>query len=442
MTQVFAVKGWCPGALRPMESGDGLIVRVRPRCGAITLNDFKGLADIASLFGNGEIDLTRRANLQLRGLNEDGLPSVHQRLDDLRLLDETPEAEAVRNVVVAPMAGLDKSWPVDGRSVAGQLEDRLRQDERLWCLPGKFGFAIDDGSAVGLDDYGTDIVLKAHVEPDRKSGAAGDDGAVVWSVIAGGAHVATVSADDVVDAAVVLATAFAEIAVPLGLRRFKNAVGNHEIMSAIERKLEASSYRDPQAAALAVNAGWAGRSQTDWRDLAQWIALPFGRINAQQVHQLCAGLEAIDVSEVRLSPWRALYVPVAGEGRSVDEIKAVGVDAGLITDPDDPLLRVSACTGAPGCPQAFIKTRELARRLASAQADHCRSFSIHVSGCAKSCASSKSADLSVVGCADGYGIGFGLTAADPVGHMVETEADVEAVLDELAAKSELEELRA
>ena len=25
------IQGWCPGALRPMMSGDGLVVRVRPR---------------------------------------------------------------------------------------------------------------------------------------------------------------------------------------------------------------------------------------------------------------------------------------------------------------------------------------------------------------------------------------------------------------------------
>ena len=33
-----AVRGWCPGALRPMESGDGLIVRLRPRAGAAHLS--------------------------------------------------------------------------------------------------------------------------------------------------------------------------------------------------------------------------------------------------------------------------------------------------------------------------------------------------------------------------------------------------------------------
>ncbi len=32
------VRGSCPGALRPMESGDGLIVRVRPHAGRISLD--------------------------------------------------------------------------------------------------------------------------------------------------------------------------------------------------------------------------------------------------------------------------------------------------------------------------------------------------------------------------------------------------------------------
>jgi precorrin-3B synthase len=29
----FEIKGWCPGALRPMASGDGLVLRIRARTG-------------------------------------------------------------------------------------------------------------------------------------------------------------------------------------------------------------------------------------------------------------------------------------------------------------------------------------------------------------------------------------------------------------------------
>ena len=56
----FDVKGWCPGALRPMQSGDGLVVRIRPRSG-VEPHELRVLADAARRFGNGHIDLTRRA---------------------------------------------------------------------------------------------------------------------------------------------------------------------------------------------------------------------------------------------------------------------------------------------------------------------------------------------------------------------------------------------
>ncbi len=101
------VKGWCPGALRPMRSGDGLIVRVRPLCGRFTPNELMALAEAAQRFGNGHIDLTRRANLQIRGASEETLPGLHEIIGGLGLLDATPEAEAVRNLMISPLAGID-----------------------------------------------------------------------------------------------------------------------------------------------------------------------------------------------------------------------------------------------------------------------------------------------------------------------------------------------
>ncbi|MFD1807161.1 hypothetical protein ACFSHQ_00890 [Gemmobacter lanyuensis] len=36
------MQGWCPGALRPMMSGDGLVVRVRPRLGRLRADQARG----------------------------------------------------------------------------------------------------------------------------------------------------------------------------------------------------------------------------------------------------------------------------------------------------------------------------------------------------------------------------------------------------------------
>ena len=77
-------KGWCPGALRPMESGDGLIVRLKITGGEVSAELASALAQWAEDFGNGQIDLTSRANLQLRGVSEKTLPGLQDALDALR----------------------------------------------------------------------------------------------------------------------------------------------------------------------------------------------------------------------------------------------------------------------------------------------------------------------------------------------------------------------
>ena len=47
------VRGWCPGAHRPMMSGDGPVVRIRPRLARLTRDQALGLCDVAEEFGSG-----------------------------------------------------------------------------------------------------------------------------------------------------------------------------------------------------------------------------------------------------------------------------------------------------------------------------------------------------------------------------------------------------
>ena len=70
----WEIKGWCPGALRPMQSGDGLVVRIRPPMGRLTPQQAQAIAKAAETHGNGIIDLSARANLQLRGVTEASHP--------------------------------------------------------------------------------------------------------------------------------------------------------------------------------------------------------------------------------------------------------------------------------------------------------------------------------------------------------------------------------
>ncbi|HWK32367.1 MAG TPA: precorrin-3B synthase, partial [Hyphomicrobium sp.] len=160
------VRGWCPGALRPMESGDGLIVRLRPRAGAFRCTEFMAMAELSVRYGNGLIDLTRRANLQLRGITPEGLPGLWNALRALGLLDANAQVESVRNVMVSPLAGCDPDEIIDPRPIARRLERGLADYAELWRLPGKFGFVVDGGGRCSLDGERADIRLRAATMED------------------------------------------------------------------------------------------------------------------------------------------------------------------------------------------------------------------------------------------------------------------------------------
>ena len=80
-------KGWCPGALSPMLSGDGYLVRLRLTNGVLSFERARALADLARRFGNGLFDLSARANLQMRGVGAAVLAPLQAELAALRLLD-------------------------------------------------------------------------------------------------------------------------------------------------------------------------------------------------------------------------------------------------------------------------------------------------------------------------------------------------------------------
>ena len=130
MAEPPSVKGWCPGALRPMQTGDGLIVRVRPRCGALSAKQALVVSEVARCHGNGLVDLTRRANIQIRGVDARDLAHVWSALSEGGLIDAHADAEAVRNVMVSPLTGVDPTEVYDVRPTATALETALSASTR------------------------------------------------------------------------------------------------------------------------------------------------------------------------------------------------------------------------------------------------------------------------------------------------------------------------
>jgi precorrin-3B synthase len=390
MTTV-AVKGWCPGIARPMASGDGLIVRVRPRCGTLPVKTASALADLAGRLGNGHIDLTRRANLQIRGLGHERLGELQSALAILGLLDADAETEAVRNVMVSPLGGLDPTQALDVRPIAMAIDDALTSDTRLHALPGKFGVLVDGGGLLPIAGERADICLAATSE------------GVMFGIDtpAGTRWLGSLPPARAAEATIMAAHAFLG-AAKHGRMRDLSGAALAKVRAAVAPFLSPADCRPV-----------AGRRRLGLMKGAVGIAAPFGRLEAGQLHRVAALAAEAGAVDLRLSPWRTLYIGVEEAGAGLALLEEAR-DIGLIIEDDDPVLQVEACPGAPDCASSSVDTRGDARRLAILAAARGYRGSVHVSGCAKGCARSLPSDLVLAGKSGAYGVIRNGTTRGPV----------------------------
>lgn len=361
----FAIKGWCPSALRPMPSGDGLVVRLRPRGGRLSAEQAAGIAALSQRHGNGLLDLTGRANLQIRGVSEEGHPPLIGGLDRLGLVDAELQSETQRNVVVAPF------W-CDGddmRLLALGLEQALAK--RPLGLPEKFGFAIDCGESCVLAQAPADIRIER-----------GADGSLILRAD-GASRGRRLAREALIPSALALAEWFMASG---GAKDGRGRMAAH-IAGGAKLPDRLLGETQPAPARPAPKAGLCAAGAL--------VGLAFGQLRARTLAYLAALAPGL-----RLTPWRMLLV----EGQ-----RAVPVHEGLVTEADDPLLRVVACTGAPICPEAFAQTRQLAAALAPHVAPDAV---LHASGCPKGCAHPAAAAITLVGTADGLDLVRHGTARD------------------------------
>lgn len=348
-----AIRGWCPGAHRPMASGDGLVVRVRPPMGELTHAQARGLARLSTRFGNGFVELTNRANLQLRGVDATDHPPLMDALSALDLIDADPGIERRRNIVADPLRGFG---PDDGQAQVARALARGLGAPEFAGLPGKFGFVVDAGPLRHLSDVSGDI----RVESSGDTLIVRADGCPTGR--------AAQDAGTAADCALLMARWF------LG----SGGIGE-DGRGRMAAHLARTALPPDLAGGLRPNSA-APVPQPGLRAAGLLAGAAFGQLEAGDLARLAASAPLL-----RITPWRMIFLP------GVSRIARTG---GLLTDPADPLLRVHACTGAPGCPQASVQTRALARSLAPLVP---AGTTLHVTGCAKGCAHPAPADLTLVG---------------------------------------------
>ncbi|PAT37766.1 precorrin-3B synthase [Vandammella animalimorsus] len=401
-----AVRGWCPGAWQPMASGDGLVLRVRPPLGRLSARQSLRLARLAQAHGTGVIELSRRANLQLRGLQAARHPAVLRALAASGLLDADARQERLRNLVIDPL------WqPGDGLlAMAQALQQALAHSPGLDGLPAKFGFAI--GHATVGDKAGS-APLPGDLQLLRLPPTPGQREAT-WQLQIDGQPWALAAPD----AAAALASALALAQWCAAQAQQRRAQGQHPgRMAGLLAHWQARhgqrlppwplppAVQLPPPSALNTAPGKAQASAPSAPPEAGWLpghglllAAPLGRIDAPALARLAQALPRLAATGasapmLRITPWRMLLIEAA-QPPSAHWLHLAGLDDARhwIGHADDARLRVSACAGAPGCRQALAPTQPLALALAP-QVPPGRH--LHVSGCAKDCARPGQATLTL-----------------------------------------------
>ena len=394
-----------------MVSGDGLLVRVRGSAHALRSEQVRGLARLAAAHGNGQIELTRRANLQLRGVREDALDALQAGLVELALADPSTAREARPGLLVDPLHGLVAGCS-ELAGVAGSIERALAACAQERTLSPKLGVVLDAGSGV-LHDVEADIRIEL--------GAVNSDHAYLRVATAEGAvELASVRVADVPPAVSVLVRELAADAGDEGsaprMRDLVHVRGLAALRACIAQlALPDAPPRERRAPHLAGSTLGFQHGSAPWLGLG----IAFGSAPSATWLALAELAERCGSGALRLSPAREVLLPgVCAEHAST--VEQTAQCHALITRDDDLRRRVIACAGAPACSSAWGETRALATALAeSARSRLASGGSLHVSGCSKGCAWGAPASLTVVLAEGGAHLAANSTATAACGTAVE-----------------------
>lgn len=373
----------CPGALRPFAAADGLIARIRLAGSPLTLAQARGIGELAGRLGDGDIHLTTRANVQVRGLDAAGVRTFADAVADLGLLPSATH-ERARNIVVAPYAGAPLL------DLARALDHEICSRLALAGLSGRFLVGIDDGSGMLLA-LPLDIALQVHGDAVHLA-LGSDPRGYVAGPLASPDDVARVVADLAEDLLGLTGSAAWNVddLPPDAARRLHAhaASMNPAPPLRVVRELPdlLGARPDDGTAFVAATAPLGVVSPAGWRALVEVTAAARGL--------------------VRVTPWHAVVVEGV-DPEDVDAALARLAATGWAVTADSPWGLVHACTGLPGCARSLADVHAHARAVVAAGRPE---QPVMIAGCARRCghppvphlsAVATSAQEYTLGCCDG-----------------------------------------
>jgi ferredoxin-nitrite reductase len=421
---------------------ESLMLRCRIAGGALSSHQFRGLAEIAADWGPGRIDLTTRANAQVREIMPRHCPDVLMKLADLGLTSQGSGADNIRNITATPTTGFDPDELIDAMPYARAMHHYILKNRDLYGLPRKFNIAYDSGGRVSVCADTNDIAFYAvRVTESSISNlksqipnppAPGVYFRMQLCGITGHKQFATdcgvlLTPDETIAVSAALIRVFVENGDRTNRKkaRLKYLVDDWGIPKTLEetqkklafplRMFPLDACETPQPK---VRHGHLGiHPQADGKNYLG-VLIPVGTMSCAQVRHICDIADRYGRGEIRLTVWQNLILPgIADE--NVEAAAAAVIAAGFDYRPSAITGGIIACTGSRGCKYAAADTKGNAIALG----DFLKSrialdtpLNIHLTGCPHSCAQHYIGDIGMMGSrvktadggtVDGYNIVLG-----------------------------------
>lgn len=334
---------------------DAFMSRLRIPGGVLKSYQLRELANIAQQLTSGYVQVTTRANLQMRLIYPKDAPEFLGRIQAIGLHTRGSGADNIRNLTMNPTAGIDPVELIDVQPFVQQIAQLIINDRSFYDLPRKFNIAYDGGGLIGSVEDTNDIGVKAV--------KVGDE--ILFRIALGGATGHKSFARDlgvVVPPAEItkVVAAIVRVFIEKGCRtnrkraRLKHLLETmsfDEYLALVEKKLGTTLKRAPYDLA---QMRWASQelAHSHVGDYPQkqkgfsyvGATCPVGHITPKQMLRVAELADLYGNGEIRLTVWQNFIIPNVPEA-FVPTLKKALDKAGLPTKQSNLASGVIACTG-------------------------------------------------------------------------------------------------
>ena len=422
---------------------EAFMARLRIPGGLVRTFQLRELANIAKELTTGYVQVTTRANFQMRLIQSKDTPEFLRRIQSVGLHTRGSGADNIRNLTANPTSGIDPHELIDVMPFCTEMGQIIINDRAFYDLPRKFNIAYDGGGLIGTVEDTNDIGCKAVKVGDEVMFRIALGGATGHKAFARdlGVLVKPAELNKVVSAVV-------RVYIANGNRtdrkkaRLKHLLEKWTLDQYLEETEKVLGYQlqrvplDPAAIQYPSqdlphsHVGVYPQKQKGLNYVG--VAVPVGHLSPKQMIRIAEIADLYGSGEIRLTVWQNFIIPNVPDAY-VETVKKALVKAGMHWQQSNLRSGLIACTGNAYCKFAQANTKGHALDLADYLDKKIKldqPVNIHLTGCPNSCAQHYMGDIGLLGTKvkisgesmDGYhvfvGGGFGKNQA--VGRQVFT----------------------